>query len=103
MIGVELVQFGITLLVLGFATYTDLKERIVKNWLSFGLIGIGIAFHLGLSIFFNDFNYLMNSLLAVVLAFLVSLLLLKLGVWASGDLKIFMGIAAMNPFNQIGR
>ena len=38
-------------------------------------------------------------MIAVVLAFIISWILLKLGVWAAGDLKIFLGIAAMNPFN----
>jgi len=95
----NLIQFIITLIFLFIASITDLKERIVKNSLTFSLIVLGLIFNLALSIYFNDLQFIFNSIISGVLCFIFSFILLKLGVWAAGDLKLFTGIALMNPLN----
>ena len=96
---IPLIQFSITLIFLGYASFTDLKERIVRNSITFSLIFLGLIFHLILSFYFNDFGFIFNSISAGILAFLFSFILYKTGVWAGGDVKLFTGIAVLNPFN----
>lgn len=96
---IPLIQFSITLIFLLYASITDLKERIVKNKATFSLLVVGFLFHLSLSFYYNNYLFIINSVISAVLAFLFSFALYKLGVWAGGDVKLLTGIAALNPFN----
>ncbi|MCX6802631.1 MAG: prepilin peptidase [Candidatus Diapherotrites archaeon] len=94
-----LVLFLISVAGLAIAAYTDLKERIVPNRLSYSLIALGLALHIAYAFLSSDFLIAAYCIISTIYAFLFSLLLYKAGVWAGGDVKLFTGIAALNPLN----
>ena len=91
--------FFITLIALVLATFTDVKDRLIPNWLTLGMIAAGLLLHSFIALAsLHALSFLLP--LAITLAtFLASFALWKLGVWAGGDVKLFTGIAALNPFN----
>ena len=91
--------FSASLIALIIASYTDLKQRIVSDKLTYGMMAIGLIGYLVLGFLESNFFLFFNSVIAAVAAFLFSLLLYKAGVWAGGDVKLFTGIAALNPVN----
>ena len=91
--------FFLSIIGLGYATYTDLKERIVPNKLTFALIGTGIVLKLFESFSLNSYEPIMYSLIAGAIGFAFGYLLWRLGVWAGGDVKLVTAIAILNPFN----
>ncbi len=95
----SLLLFFISLAGLLIATYTDLKERIVPNALSYSLIGLGLLLHIACAFISSDYWIALNCFIATAGAFLFSLALYKAGVWAGGDVKLFTCIAALNPLN----
>jgi Flp pilus assembly protein protease CpaA len=59
-----LAQFGLAVLVLGFASYTDIKTRTADNWLwlllfcgglFFSVVGLGVGWFLGVYVLFGVF------------------------------------------------
>lgn len=95
----ELIFVAITLAGLLISTYTDFKERIVPDWVSYGLIAIGLLGHAFYSFTTNNYNHITLSLVAMISTFVGAMVLWKLGFWAGGDVKLFTGIAALNPVN----
>ncbi len=89
--------FGIAFAGLLFATYTDLKHRTVEDYISYGMLGLGLLLHLIQSIATNNWNYLIETMLVTVGTFIGGWLLWKIGFWAGGDVKLFTGIAALLP------
>ena len=96
---IELILFAITLIGLLIATYTDFKQRIVPDWVSYGMIILGLALHAFYSFTTNNYSHITFSAVATVSTFIGALALWKLGFWAGGDVKLFTGIAALNPVN----
>lgn len=95
----QLAYFLVTLAVISIASYTDIRKRIVPDWLSYSAIALGLALHalqslLGASIFPIAFSAGLAAL-----TFACGYVLWKLGVWAGGDVKLFTAIAALNPLN----
>ena len=102
--GLEKMYFGIayfllTIFGLGYATYTDFKERIVANRLTFGLIALGIALHFFDALANAQMLVFYETLFAVIATFVFAYVLYHFGVWAGGDVKLFTAIAALNPIN----
>ncbi|PIU21482.1 MAG: hypothetical protein COT15_02185 [Candidatus Diapherotrites archaeon CG08_land_8_20_14_0_20_34_12] len=93
------IAFLISLLALIYASYTDLKQRIVPDFLSYGLIVFGIILAAIESVLLNDWIYFGYSAFAAIYGFIFALILYRLGLWAGGDVKLFTGIAALNPIN----
>ncbi|MFH1256137.1 MAG: prepilin peptidase [Candidatus Diapherotrites archaeon] len=91
--------FLVSLIALAIATYTDLRERIVSDKLTYGLIAFGIIVAAIESIQANDAGIIALVLAVTAGTFFCSYLLWKMGVWAGGDVKLFTGIAALNPVN----
>tara|TARA_Y100000310_G_scaffold345396_1_gene464448 strand:- start:12688 stop:13812 length:1125 start_codon:yes stop_codon:yes gene_type:complete len=91
--------FLVSLLGLIIASYTDLKERIVRNKLSYSLIALGLVGHAVFAFLESDPMIFVYSAGSAVVGFGFAYLLWKMGVWAGGDVKLFTGIAALNPFN----
>jgi len=81
------------------ATYTDLKKRIVPNNLSLPLIASGILLNLGYAAFTGNWMLAAFSAMAAAYAFAFSYGLYRIGMWAGGDVKLFTGLAALNPLN----
>jgi len=88
----------ISIIGLIIATYTDLKSRIVKNKLNFSLAIIGLIIYSIQSILHLDITPFLYSLFGLFFGFLFGWALWKLGVFAGGDVKLFMALGALNPF-----
>ena len=84
---------------LAYGTYTDFKERLVSNWVTYGMVFVGLGGHALWAFFSNDAMVFANSAVVTVVTFAGAYGLYRLGVWAGGDVKLFAGLAAMNPFN----
>ncbi|MBN2127215.1 MAG: prepilin peptidase [Candidatus Diapherotrites archaeon] len=96
---IQLIFFLISLTALIYASWTDLKERIVSNKLTYGLIFGGIILQGINSYLINSIEPIATALLCVIATFIASYALWKIGVWSGGDVKLFTGIAALNPVN----
>jgi archaeal preflagellin peptidase FlaK len=94
-----IITFLISLTFLGIATYTDLKKRIVPDTLSYGIMGTGILLNFAVSLIQNDFSFIITSMGAGIVTFILSYGLWKLGVWAGGDVKLFTAIGFLSPLN----
>ncbi|MFA5763762.1 MAG: prepilin peptidase [archaeon] len=88
----------LSLLGLGGATYTDLKERIVPNKLNFGMALTGLLLFGINSIWVGSLWPIMYSIFGLCTGFFFGWILWKLGVFAGGDVKLFMALGALNPF-----
>ena len=99
MIAPFLFLFSFSLIALVIAALTDLRERLVSNKLTYLMVAVGLSAHAAWALLAGDYWVLLNCLIATVGIFAFSLLLYRLGVWAGGDVKLFAGIAALNPFN----
>ncbi|MCK4327976.1 MAG: prepilin peptidase [Candidatus Diapherotrites archaeon] len=82
---------------LALASLTDLRERIVPDWLSYSMIGAGLAYHAGLSVMHWSAAHFVLSLISTALAFAFGYALWRVGAWAGGDVKLFTGIGALVP------
>ncbi len=94
-----LLSFALSFLVLLIASFTDLKERIVPNTLTYGAMGLGLLLGIGYSLQSSDWNYLIAVFQSMGLAIVLAMTLHQLGVWAGGDVKLLVGLAALSPFN----
>lgn len=79
------------------ATCTDIKERIVPNKLNYGLALAGIIIYAAQSITESNAMPLLYSIGGLAAGFTFGWLLWKAGVFAGGDVKLFMGLGALNP------
>jgi preflagellin peptidase FlaK len=91
--------FFVSLAGLGYGTYTDFRERIIQDWVTYGMVALGIAGHAVLAFLYQDPMVLATALLVTIATFLAAYGLYRLGVWAGGDVKLFAGLAALNPVN----
>lgn len=96
---IEFLFFSVSILALIYASYTDLKERIVNDWLTYGLIGFGLIANLAYGVISNSMQLFYFSTAATIGTFIAGYGLWKIGLWAGGDVKLFTAIAAMNPLN----
>lgn len=97
----ELLPVGLALLAVCVANYTDLKERIIPNKLTFPLIGVGVVFYVLLGLYRWDFWTLIAGALGATLAFAIGYAMWLTGGWAGGDVKLFTALGALLP--GIGR
>jgi archaeal preflagellin peptidase FlaK len=88
----------VSLIGLCIATYTDLKERIVPNKLNFGLALTGLFIYAVQSILVQNHLPFIYSVWGMLFGFLFAWILWKAGVFAGGDVKLFMALGALNPF-----
>ncbi len=88
----------ISIITLIIATYTDLKERIVTNKLNFGTTIIGLIIFATYSIYIGNIWPIMYSFFGMCFGFFFGWALWKIGVFAGGDVKLFMALGALNPF-----
>ena len=93
------IYFVITLAALAAATYTDLKERLVSNKLTYGLAALGMLLKAAESYAAADFGILLAAVIGGAVGFAASYALYMLGVWAGGDVKLVTAVAFMNPIN----
>jgi preflagellin peptidase FlaK len=87
----------IALLFFLLASYTDIKTREVPDSLTMGLIGIGLFLHVLDSLINSTLSPILSSTYMMVLCFVFSFFLYKIGAWAGGDVKLFTGLGAILP------
>jgi Flp pilus assembly protein protease CpaA len=85
----------ITLIGLIIASITDLKTREVPDWLSYGLIGIGIGLNLLFAIIYWNYWFIVNSLIGLLLFLIIAFIMFYAGQWGGGDSKVLMGLGAL--------
>ncbi|MFH1588655.1 MAG: prepilin peptidase [Candidatus Diapherotrites archaeon] len=96
---IEFVFFSVSLISLVYASFTDLRERIVPDWLNYGLIAFGLTAWLVYGLISNSIELFFTALIVTIMAFIGGYALWKTGVWAGGDVKLFTALAALNPIN----
>jgi len=82
------------------AIYTDMKERIIPNKLTYPLIGAGIVYYLLLGAWRWDFWVAVSGALGAALSFGIAYVLWLTGGWAGGDVKFFTALGALLPVYQ---
>jgi archaeal preflagellin peptidase FlaK len=85
-----------------YASYSDLKEGVIRNKLTFPLIIIGIILN-AVYVFTSTASIWLFVECVVVtgLIFVLGYIFWKMGAWAGGDVKLFTGLAALIPFYAI--
>ena len=78
-----------------YATYTDLRERKIKNVCSYGLIYAGILSQVVAVL--SGSSGLLNSIFTVVGGFLIVIALYWFGIFAAGDAKLVWGASLLMP------
>ncbi|MGD0158225.1 MAG: prepilin peptidase [Terracidiphilus sp.] len=79
-----------TVIVLGVATFTDLRSRRIPNWLVFPFLGCGIA----ASIWAHGWHGVEQSILGAGLGLLAYGVLFLMGGMGAGDVKLCAAIGA---------
>ncbi len=93
------VYFFVSLAALAIATYTDLRERLVSNRLTYGVAVLAILLKASESYLSGSIAPLESALLGGAIGFAASYVLYRLGVWAGGDVKLVTAISILNPIN----
>lgn len=96
---VETIAFAVTLIGLTYAAYTDLKTRTVNDLIPIGFVVLGFLLSLFASFAQSDYSILGTAVAVTIGTFIGGYLLWKIGFWAGGDVKLFTGIAMLNPYN----
>ena len=86
---------SLLLLFCCYATYTNLRERKIKNFCTYGLIYAGILGQI-ISVLSGS-SGLLNSIFTIVGGFLIVLALYWFGIFAAGDAKLVWGAALLMP------
>lgn len=88
----------VALLALGtvfIAIFTDLKERIIPNRLTFSMIAVGIALYLGFGVYKQDFFFAIQGGVWAGIAFALAYGFWYIGGWAGGDVKLYTALGAL--------
>jgi len=84
-----------------YVSYTDFKEGIIQNKITFPLIVIGVILN-GIYFFMiSNFLYFIKCEIVTIIIFILGYIFWKIGAWAGGDVKLFTGLAALIPFYAI--
>lgn len=88
----------ITLIVLGIASYTDIKTREIPDWLNFSLIigALGIRAVISTT---EGWSIFIAGLIGVIVCFVLACLFYYSNQWGGGDSKLLMGIGASIGIN----
>ena len=87
----------VSIIGLLIATYTDLRERIVPNKLNYSLAIIGLIIFGISALVLNEPSLFLYSFIGMCWGFFFGWILWKIGIFAGGDVKLFMGLGALNP------
>ncbi len=94
-----LILYVVALIALIVATITDFKTREVPDWLSYGLIFVGVGLNLMFSFVYWDYWFLVDSLVGLVIFLIFALIMFYTGQWGGGDSKVLMGLGALIGFD----
>ncbi|MEM4336458.1 MAG: A24 family peptidase [Candidatus Woesearchaeota archaeon] len=76
-------------------SYTDFKTREVPDWISYGLIFLGIFINIIYSIIIGSVMPTIHSFFGLAIATSIALIMFYLGEWGGGDSKMIMAIGAI--------
>ncbi|MEA2037311.1 MAG: prepilin peptidase [Nanoarchaeota archaeon] len=85
----------VAIVVLIIATITDLRTREVPDWLSYGLVFLGLGINLIFSLIYWDYSFIVNSLAGFTLFLILALAMFYTGQWGGGDSKVLIGLGAL--------
>jgi len=94
-----LFSFLITLLFLIISTIYDFKYRIIPNKLILLFLIIGFITIILQTIFLHSFSIFVNSMISLGITIILGYLLWEIGLFAGGDVKLFIVISILNPVN----
>jgi len=94
---IRLILAGIALLACGYAVYTDFRYRYIDNWLTWGLVGVGLTGHALISVLERSYWPVLFSLCAAAVFFTLASVLFYAGAFGGGDTKLLTGLAATVP------
>lgn len=93
----ELVPVGLALGSVCAAVYTDLKEQIIPNKLTYPLIVLGMAFYLSVGAYQAEFKVALSGVIGAAIGFGIGYAMYLTGGWAGGDVKLFTALGALLP------
>ena len=93
----QVIPVIIALTAVCISVYTDLKERIVPNELTYSMVEIGIGFSLIYGLWIGDYLRAFYGIFGSALAFALGYIMYLTGGWAGGDVKLFSGLGALIP------
>ncbi|MEW6009724.1 MAG: A24 family peptidase C-terminal domain-containing protein [Euryarchaeota archaeon] len=88
----------IAILACLYASYSDIKEGVISNKLTFPLIGLGLLLNGIFSILTGFYIFIIYGVIFTAFIFGLGYLFWRLGAWAGGDVKLFTALAALLPF-----
>ncbi|MBM3282041.1 MAG: hypothetical protein FJY86_01715 [Candidatus Diapherotrites archaeon] len=94
-----ILSFFLSLIGLSISTYTDLKSRIIPDWIPYGMVVLGLGLSAYASFVAQSITPFLWSAGVTIATFILAYIFWRLGAWAGGDVKLFTGLAALNPFN----
>ena len=95
MLNYQSMFIGLLLLFCCYATYTDLRERKIKNFCSYGAIYAGILCQV-ISVLSGN-SPLLGSITTFLGGFVIVLTLYWFGIFAAGDAKLVWGASLLMP------
>lgn len=101
MSGYDILLVVILIVFCGWASYTDLKEKKIKNICSMGLIYAGILAQVML--FLLGETKIGNMLSVFIMGGIIAFGMYWLGILAPGDAKLYWGVAMILPPSIWGR
>lgn len=94
-----LIAIIIAFVALVIASITDIKNREVPDYVSYGLIFVALASALLHTIITWDYIPIVQSAMGFVIGLLIAYGMFYLGQWGGGDSKLIMGLGAIIGFN----
>ncbi len=93
----QIIPVIVALVGVSISVFTDLKNRIVPNELTYSMVAIGIGFSLIYGVMMGDYIRAFYGVFGAALAFALGYIMYLTGGWAGGDVKLFAGLGALLP------
>jgi prepilin peptidase CpaA len=86
-----MIQWSLVIALIGIAFFTDIRHRIIPNWLTFTAVLCGILFHF----IAEGMKGLLFSAGGLLCGFGILFILYLFGALGAGDVKLFAAIGAL--------
>ncbi|MEM2878187.1 MAG: A24 family peptidase C-terminal domain-containing protein [Candidatus Hadarchaeales archaeon] len=97
-IGIEHLPIAVAIVVASISTYTDLRWRIIPNYLTYTAAAFGMVFYAVLGAYRMDIMTCISGGIGFLLALGIGYIIWALGGWAGGDVKMFAAFGALIPY-----
>ncbi len=91
----EIIILSLAVIALLIGSFVDLKKREVPDTISYGAIILGFLIHLSYAGYYWNLNYLLQWLLGFGIFFAIGYSMFYLGQWGGGDSKLLMGLGSL--------